>query len=64
LSCERYTLIRPVEETSVISSSEIVQKAAGPATVAYAFIKLSASAGFHDAFEENFIIALFFVFCR
>ena len=28
LSCERYTLIRPIEETSVISSSEIKQRGA------------------------------------
>jgi hypothetical protein len=35
LSYERYTLIRPIEEASVISSSGIIHKAAGPATVAY-----------------------------
>jgi len=64
LSYERYTLIRPIEEASVISSSGIIQKAAGPATVAYSFIKLSAFAGFHDAFEENFITALLFCFLQ
>jgi uncharacterized membrane protein YoaK (UPF0700 family) len=36
----------------------------GPATVAYSLIKLSAFAGFHDASEETFIIALLFYFLQ
>lgn len=62
LYCERYSLIRPIEETLVLSSSEIIPKTAGPAAVAYSFIKFSSFSGFLVAFVESFIITVLFCF--